>query len=125
MQNGNAINWFEIPVTDFDRALAFYQNMLGIEMPTTSANGYKMGYFPSLQEGKVNGAICFGEGYIPSGAGSLLYINAGPDLNIALHKVHDLGGRILVPKTMIDEQNGYYAFIVDTEGNRIALHSNG
>jgi predicted enzyme related to lactoylglutathione lyase len=125
MQNGNAINWFEIPVTDFDRALAFYQNMLGIEMPTTSAYGYKMGYFPSLQEGKVNGAFCFGEGYIPSGAGSLLYINAGPDLNIALHKVHDLGGRILVPKTMIDEQNGYYAFIVDTEGNRIALHSNG
>jgi uncharacterized protein len=123
MQNGNAINWFEIPVTDFDRAHHFYQDMLGIEMPANAANGYKMGYFPSLIAGKVNGAICFGEGYIPSGAGSLLYLNAGPDLSIALNKVHDLGGRILVPKTMIDENNGFYAFIVDTEGNRIALHS--
>jgi uncharacterized protein len=119
----HAVNWFEIPVTDFDRALSFYQNMLGISMQTTSNNGYKMAFFPAISTNDVSGALCFGEGYIPSGAGSLLYLSAGDDLQVALDKVSDLGGRIIVPKTMIDENNGHYAFIVDTEGNRIALHS--
>jgi len=71
----------------------------------------------------VSGAICFGEGYIPSGAGSLLYLNANPDVNLVLDRATTAGGRIIVPKTLIGEDTGYYAFIVDTEGNRIALHS--
>ncbi len=119
----HAINWFEIPVTNFDRALSFYSNVLSIDMEISKANGYQMAYFPSEDATSIVGAICFGEGYIPSGAGSLLYLNANPDLDIALDKVHDLGGRILIPKTKINESDGYYAFIVDTEGNRIALHS--
>ncbi len=119
----NSINWFEIPVTDFDRALGFYQNLLGIEMQQNLNNGYKMGYFPGENENDVTGAICFGEGYIPSGAGSLVYLNTINGMQQSLDKVHDLGGRILIPKTIIDEQSGYYAFILDTEGNRIGLHS--
>lgn len=116
------INWFEIPVTDFDRAKSFYENIFSIHMQTTQINGYKMAFFPD-DDGAVSGAICFGEGYIPSGGGSLLYLNAGPDLNVVIDKVPLCGGRILVPKTLIGEEAGYYAFIVDSEGNRIALHS--
>jgi predicted enzyme related to lactoylglutathione lyase len=80
-----------------------------------------MAFVPT--DGGISGAICYGEGYIPSGAGALLYLNANPDVNIILDKTVQAGGKIIVPKTLIGEDSGYYAFIVDTEGNRIALHS--
>ena len=117
------ISWFEIPVSDFERAKKFYETIFDVEMTTTEIQGYKMGFFPAF-EGHVSGAICYGEGYIPSGAGSLLYLNANPDLNLVLDKATLHGGKVIVPKTLISEEAGYYAFLVDTEGNRIALHSN-
>jgi predicted enzyme related to lactoylglutathione lyase len=122
MQAQNMINWFEIAVTDFERAKKFYETIFGFEMTVTEIQGYKMAFFPN-EEGGVSGAICYGEGYIPSGAGALLYLNANPDVNLLLDKTVQAGGKIIVPKTLIAEDTGYYAFIVDTEGNRIALHS--
>jgi len=118
----NMISWFEIPVSDFQRAKKFYETIFNVEMTTTEIQGYKMAFFPAF-EGQVGGAICYGEGYIPSGAGSLLYLNANPDLNLVLDRATLIGGKIIVPKTLISEEAGYYAFLVDTEGNRIALHS--
>ncbi len=118
----NIISWFEIPVSDFDRAKKFYETIFDIEMDSTEIQNYKMAYFPT-HDGKVSGAICFGEGYIPSGAGSLLYMNANPDLNLVLDRAAQNGGRVIVPKTLISSDVGYYSFIVDTEGNRISLHS--
>ncbi len=122
MTLNNIINWFEIPVSDFERAKKFYETILNISMTTTHNSGYSMGFFPNV-ENKVSGAICFGEGYIPSGAGSVLYLNADPDLFDALNKVPEAGGRVLVTKTLISAENGYYAFILDSEGNRIGLQS--
>ncbi|MEZ5045950.1 MAG: VOC family protein [Chitinophagaceae bacterium] len=122
MLAGNKINWFEIAVSDFARAKSFYETIFSIQMNANEIQGYKMAFFPAEDDG-VSGAICYGEGYIPSGAGALLYLNAGPDLNVVLDKVPSAGGRIIVPKTLVSEEAGYYAFIVDTEGNRIALHS--
>ena len=123
MEARNMINWFEIAVTDFERAKNFYETIYGFEMNVTELQGYKMAFFPSAN-GMVSGAICAGEGYIPSGAGALLYLNANPDVNLLLDKTVQAGGKIIVPKTLISAESGYYAFIVDTEGNRIALHSN-
>jgi predicted enzyme related to lactoylglutathione lyase len=122
MEGQNMINWFEIPVSDFERAKLFYETIFDITMTVTEIQGYKMAFFPAY-EGAVSGAICYGEGYIPSGAGSLMYLNANPDVNLVLDKTVQAGGKIIVPKTLIGEDTGYYAFIVDTEGNRIALHS--
>ncbi len=118
----NMLNWFEIPVSNFERAKNFYENIFTIIMPVTQIQDYQMAFFPSF-EGKISGAICFGEGYIPSGAGSLIYLNSNPDLNLVLDKVTHSGGKIIVPKTLISADTGFYAFIVDSEGNRIALHS--
>lgn len=118
----NMVSWFEIPVSDFDRALKFYETIFDFELEVTEIQSYKMAFLPAY-DGKVSGAICYGEGYIPSGAGSLLYLNANPDLNLVLDRVTQNEGRIIVPKTLISAEVGYYAFIVDTEGNRIALHS--
>lgn len=122
MQAQNMINWFEIAVTDFERAKKFYETIFDIEMNVTEIQEYKMAFFPTYDE-KISGAICFGEGYIPSGAGALLYLNANPDVNLVLDRTVKAGGKIIVPKTLVGEDTGYYAFIVDTEGNRIALHS--
>lgn len=118
----NRITWFEIPVSDFERARRFYETIFDIDMEVSKVNGYKMAFFPDSGQ-SVSGAICYGEGYIPSGAGSLLYLNADPDLNLVLDRIPMNGGRIIVPKTLISEDIGFYAFIVDTEGNRIALNS--
>lgn len=122
MQAQHMINWFEIPVSDFYRAKVFYETIFDLSMQSSEMQGYKMAFFPA-EEDKISGAICYGEGYIPSGAGSLIYLNANPDVNLVLDKVVRSGGKIIVPKTLISEDAGYYAFIVDTEGNRIALHS--
>ncbi|MBL7752900.1 MAG: VOC family protein [Chitinophagaceae bacterium] len=122
MSASNMINWFEIAVTDFDRARKFYETIFNVQMSVTEIQGYKMAFFPA-EPGSVSGAICYGEGYIPSGAGALLYLNANPDVNLVLDRATASGGRIIVPKTPIGDDLGYYAFIVDTEGNRIALHS--
>ena len=83
---------------------------------------WKMGFFPSF-EGKVSGAIMFGEGYEPSDKGALVYLNCNPNLSVALAKVEAAGGSIKVPKKLISPEIGYWAIILDTEGNRIALHS--
>jgi hypothetical protein len=122
MDGTHMIKWFEIPVSDFARAKHFYETIFNIEMNVTEMGGYQMAFFPASDD-KVSGAICYGEGYIPSGAGSLLYLNADPDLNLVLDRAVQHGGRIIVPKTLISSDIGYYAFLVDTEGNRIALLS--
>ena len=122
MEGQNMINWFEIPVSDFARAKKFYETIFEFEMDVTEMSGYQMAFFPNDGLG-VSGAICYGEGYIPSGGGSLIYLNANLDLNLVLDRAVQAGGRIIVPKTLISQETGYYAFLVDTEGNRIALLS--
>jgi predicted enzyme related to lactoylglutathione lyase len=118
----NTINWFEIPVTDFDRAKKFYDNILNAQIKKDEFGGYLMGFLPA-GKGEVTGAIVFGEGYVPSDKGVLIYLNGGDDLNNILSKVENAGGKILVPKTLISEEIGFYGTFFDTEGNKIALHS--
>lgn len=121
----NAIVWFDIPVTDMERAVKFYSNLFDIEFQQLSfSNGLKMAIFP-VEEGTVSGALTFhSDHYNPSKTGSLVYLNGNPDLQIMLDKVKSNGGNILLPKSLISEHWGYMALFEDTEGNRIALHSN-
>ena len=84
--------------------------------------GMPMGLFPSENQ-VVSGVIIKGEGYTPSADGVVIYLNGGNDLQVILDRVVDHGGTTLVPKTLIDEQIGYYALFIDSEGNRIGLHS--
>ena len=129
MELGNALNWFEIPVSDFNRAKFFYENIFNYEMPENTMGDTRMGFFLyDMPAGKVGGAIVFNDQfYSPSEKGALLYLNAQPDLQIIINRVEAAGGTILKPKTLIsEEQNlGYWALIKDTEGNRVALHSMG
>lgn len=119
----NAINWFEIPVTNYERAKKFYGSMLNSEISDMPMSDFKYGILPhDLKNNGVGGAIIEMEGVTPSKNGVTIYINGGDDLNIPLNRVEAAGGEILMPKTAIGE-NGFMAQFIDTEGNKIALHS--
>ena len=116
----SAINWFEIPVNDMERARTFYSTVLGIEMYPFNMGGVEMSGFPG--EG-VTGCLIKAEPCVPSREGALLYLNAGEDLSVPLGKIEAAGGEIVTPKTKVTDEIGYMAVFLDTEGNRVALHS--
>lgn len=118
----NMINWFEIPASDFNRAVEFYKGILDVEVQETEMFGTKMGLFPSDGE-NVSGAIVQGEDYKSSTDGVTLYLNGGDDLQVILDKVESHNGKIIVPKTQISPEMGYFAMFIDIEGNKLALHS--
>ncbi|WP_202840908.1 DUF6265 family protein [Luteimonas saliphila] len=116
------INWFEIPVADFDRALRFYGAVLDAPLEAMDMDGVRMGMFPS--DGRnVSGAIVHGEDYVPGTTGALVYLSGGGDLAPALARVAAAGGKVIVPKTQISPEFGYFALFLDSEGNRVGLHS--
>ena len=120
----NAINWFEIPVTDYERAKQFYSTIMGLDIQDhhMEEKSMKYGIFPYEMGTGVGGAIVEMEGMNPSTDGSTVYLNGGDDLSVSLAKVEAAGGSIIMPKMEIGE-NGFIAQFMDTEGNRVALHS--
>ena len=119
----NALNWFEIPASDIERARKFYNKIFEIGLITMEGmEGFTMAMFPA--EDGVGGGVVQGEGYQPSTEGSLIYLNAGDDLNDVLNRVEAAGGQVVLPKTSIGE-NGFMAYFIDSEGNRVGLHSMG
>ena len=120
----NAVNWFEIPAIEIERARRFYEEVFSIEMqPLTVGNGLKMALFPATT-GTVGGALCeHAAFYKPSHDGTLVYLNGNPDLQEILGRVEVNGGRIIIHKTQISPEYGYMAIFEDTEGNRVALRS--
>jgi uncharacterized protein len=121
----NAISWFEIPTVDINRAQKFYETIFGISMMPLDLPNIQMRMFPIESPMHIGGALCFNkEFYKPtSSEGPLLYLNANPDVQLVLNRIEAAGGRILVPKTEISPEYGFMAVFLDTEGNRVALHS--
>ncbi len=118
----NLINWFEIPAVEFNRAITFYKAILGTDIQETELFGTRMGFLPS-NGSNLSGAIVAGDGYIPSMEGVTVYLNGGDDLQLMLDKVERNNGKVIVPKTQISQEMGYFALFIDTEGNKLALHS--
>ncbi|MFY9308905.1 MAG: VOC family protein [Bacteroidia bacterium] len=117
----NFVTWFEIPAYNHYRSVAFYNYIYGIEITSVELNGFAMGFFPA--ENGIGGAIVTGNGCVPSETGPLIYLNGGDDLNDVLSKVNEAGGRVVMGKTFLSESAGYFALFIDSEGNRLALHS--
>lgn len=122
----NAISWFEIPTTDINRAATFYETIFDTKLVPLDLPDIKMRMFPleDMMTG-VGGSLVYTNGFhIPSATdGPLIYLNANPDVQIILNRVEAAGGKISLPKTQISPEYGYMGVFIDTEGNRIALHS--
>lgn len=117
----NFISWFEIPAYDFQQAVFFYNHIFSIQMIQQINAVNAMAFFP-VSSG-IGGAVIAGSGSTPSDKGPLIYLNGGNDLNIVLSKVGEAGGRVVMPKTLIGEEDGYFAIFMDNQGNKLALHS--
>lgn len=119
----NVINWFEIPVNDMKRAAKFYGEIFNTELTIMSMGPHEMAFLPADDQESVSGSLCSGPDYMPSSEGTLIYLNANPDLNVMLKRVSDAGGVVMLPKRQITPEYGYMAIFLDSEGNKIALHS--
>jgi predicted enzyme related to lactoylglutathione lyase len=125
-KNTNVLTWFEIPVTDTERAKTFYETILDIEMVKRADGNDEAVFFPfdpnvvQATSGRITG-VSKTERNSPSGNGTIVYINASPGIQTVLDKVVQAGGKIIAPKTLIPA--GYIAIIIDTEGNKIGLHA--
>jgi predicted enzyme related to lactoylglutathione lyase len=121
----NAISWFEIPATDLNRATKFYEAIFAIKLSPLELPNIKMRMFPLEDMTGVGGAVVDSGGFHKPSVtdGPLIYLNGNPDVQHILDKVEGAGGKIMVPKTVISPEYGDMAVIIDTEGNRIGLHS--
>ena len=121
-----AISWFEIPSSDLARATKFYETIFGISLAPMDMPSIKMRMFPVDDPmNGIGGAVVDSGGFHKPSAtdGPLVYLNGNPDVQKVLDKVEKAGGSIMVPKTEISPDYGFMAVIIDTEGNRIGLHS--
>ena len=114
------ISWVEIPATNFERAVDFYSILLKINFQVFDCENEKMACFPSGE-----GAISQAKGFKPSSDGALVSFSVGDQLDKVINQVASTGGMIHTPKTKIEaEGKGYFALIIDCEGNKIGLHGN-
>jgi|SRR5688500_1668444 len=118
----NLISIVEIPTADFRRAMAFYQAILDIHIEEMEMDGIKMGLFPNSGE-SVSVQLINGSQYKTSSDGAIVYLNGGKDLQKVADKIEANGGKIVIPKTEIGPEMGFYAMFHDTEGNKLGLHS--
>ena len=119
----NALNWFEIPVTNMARAKHFYQIAFGIHMDENGRNGNGFRLSRRTRKWKSCRRSCKSENHKPSTNGITIYLNANPDMSDVLKRIEGEGGQIIMGKTQITPEIGYMAFFIDSEGNRIGLHS--
>ena len=122
MTMNDALTWFEIPAMDLGRATRFYETVLGRTLKAETMGGSAMSIFP-YQEPGVGGCVIAGNGHAPSDKGTVIYLDAAPKLDDALARVAKAGGRVVLPKTALPGDLGFFAHVIDSEGNRVGLHA--
>ena len=119
--SNNILCWTDIPATNLDRAITFYSAVLAAEVTKQSMPEFEFGLLPH-SESSASGCLVVGEEHQPSLTGPLIYLSVNGRLDAAIEAALSGGGKVLIPKHPIGPY-GYRAVIVDSEGNRIALHS--
>ena len=122
----NVVGWFEIPVSEMERAQKFYEEVLGYKLERHSLGPTEMAWFPWTENaaGSPGSLVQMEEFYQPSENGVVIYFTSpSGDAGNELERVEEAGGKLLRPKTKISDEHGYYGLVMDTEGNRIAIHS--
>jgi predicted enzyme related to lactoylglutathione lyase len=117
----NHIVWVDIPVLNLDRAIRFYSSILGAQVEKQEYPGMVIGSFQH-KDGEAAGCLYLSDTVKPSADGPLVYLNVHGRIDEAVEAVEPSGGRVLKPTESIGPF-GFRAIVMDTEGNRIALHS--
>jgi len=115
-------NWIEIPVLDMERAKKFYREILGVGFNEMRMGGNDYALI-DIRDRFNTGCLVKGDGYVPSMQGIVVYLNCGDDLSAVLAQVTKAGGKVLLPKTFLSREAGHIAYLLDTEGNKVGLHS--
>ncbi|WP_035601477.1 VOC family protein [Haloferula sp. BvORR071] len=120
----DALNWFEIFVSDLAKAQAFYEAILKAPMTaiTAAASGCSMAIFNYNQELGVGGALTQGENYKPGAGGTMVYLNVEGDLDGVLERIPAAGGKVIRPRMAIPP-HGFIGVFEDLDGNLVGLHS--
>jgi predicted enzyme related to lactoylglutathione lyase len=119
---GNVAVWFEIPAANFERAVGFYEKVFDTTLIKEKFGPADLAVFP-YEQPAMSGCVIRGDGYVPGRDGAVVYLSSRVDLDVPLGKVAAAGGRVATPKTALPEGMGYFAHFVDSEGNRVGLHS--
>ncbi len=120
----NTAQNFQIPVDDFDRAHRFYSTVMGYELVRMEHQGASLGIFRfNGQQGGAGGMLIKSEGLSPSKTGTMVYLDTGKDLQPYLERVTVGKGSVVIEKTSLGPDMGYFAIFDDTEGNRVGLYS--
>lgn len=115
-------SYIAIPCTDFQRAFDFYAGITNGKLVKNPSTPFPMAYFKD-EFGNNIGHLFQMPGIEPSSDGPIVYLRLSENLNDTLVKVEGLGGKIIMPKSLISAEAGYWAIFLDSEGNRLALHS--
>lgn len=118
-QNNRAV-WFDIPVADLDRAANFYRAVLGVGVNKETYG--EMSFCVIDHQDGNGGCLIHSKEEIAAG-GVLIYLNVDGRIQDAIGKVVPNGGTVIEPTHSIGP-HGFRAVVLDSEGNRIALHSN-
>jgi predicted enzyme related to lactoylglutathione lyase len=115
------INWFEIPAANFERAVAFYENTLGIALKRDQMNGRRLALFP-YEGTATGGCVCEAPAADAGPGGPLIYLEAGADVGTVLSRIEANGGRVVTGATRVSDDIGDIGVFIDTEGNRVGVH---
>lgn len=117
------ISFFEIPASDFERAVKFYEAIFDIRLPVMECETEKMAYFTEEGTEQSVGAISFANDFLPSDRGVLLHFNCENIIETSA-RIEQNGGGIIIPRTkIIAENRGYFCVFADSEGNHIGLYA--
>ena len=112
------ISWVEIPATNIERAAKFYEKVLNLELPVLDFGSEKMACFPNGE-----GAISLAPDFNPSENGLLVSFDAEGGIDKVLKIATENGGKVIQGRTKIEaEGRGYFALVLDTEGNKVGLY---
>ena len=121
----HALNWFEIPVADMDRAVRFYEALTGhsLKREAFGGPGQELAVFPGERDTDVRGALFKTPAMQPAAQGTLVYLNAGETLEPWLSRIEAAGGHLALPKVTLPDGMGCFAHIIYSEGNPLGLHA--
>jgi len=121
-QASKTVAWFEIPATDLDRAIGFYETICNVKLRREPMGPMELAIFPYVAPA-TGGALAKGEQFKPAETGTIVYLAAEPNLATVMARVEAAGGKVLMPPVTIPNGKGVFTLIRDTEGNTVGLHA--